>query len=1102
MQPNRVQPPPSAASVFQQQSFGSSQGQFGGGGFQNTSFHGQPGGQPQHHGQPPSQGLPGQQQFASGASFAANPYGAPPQNMGSFSQPQQSQPQQQQPSFGNFSAPVSSQPANMGSFSSAATPPPQAMSPPSGGFGVYGQVPQQQPQSSFAFSPSGGSAGSYGQQQGFFAQQQQQPKQPTYGSAAPQQQQPSFGSMPQQPAQPQSSFGSFQSAQPMSLQNQPSFGSAQHQSQPTFGAFQSASQPQQQPQQFAAFQGSIQQQAPALQKQTSFGGFQSSQPSFPATFQQQPSQPPLQSMASSSAVSQQPQQPTFGNFGSQQFQPQPQQQFQQQQSFGASMGGGATQPAFGSFPTAAQPKPSAVAPLSGGTTLPSQQSFSNFQTAPQPQAAPASGGSFNIFQKVQQPVVAAATIAPVAEDPRMLQAIAESKNPDVIALRALLNSDKEKARVMLEEKKQAVEKWTGVCDDLRKKKTALLDSIAEAKTENAKLKEELASVRSMYKAEREALSLIAREEMRLEHAAALAMLRDVSQEGDKAARPENIASMSALLAAALEKLRAAAAAGEPVDPELMDVVRLLKSYLSFVRGIAYNASDQELAARAVEAAALAAAVEQFEAVFSDASPQNVDRLIQVIRSGMGQVEQVCKLLEEKDEKLEAMEDGKLQDAAEQQLREAALRIEQAAKQISAIRMAPRSQDFGLGALKVCDALLAATEDLALITGRLVMHATLAQKERKAQELNAGTGEEMREQYRQNQTWVNGLISAAQAAAYRISLLVQIANRVMQKQQSWEYIIAGSEEVQMAGVQLVTAARAKLDSFSPNNRNLQTTQQELSASVKKLITTANEFHEEVEPPPVRTEELSANKANTAVYQHKSDVEALEVALKREQMQLLELLTQASGGRTEDLTFKNNAAAEVVNRSDDAPAPPASGFGQPSPRKLTNPFAVPSAAMFDAPKAAAPVIKTPLFGGAVAPAPKSSPAAAPFAPVAAPVKQAAPSPAPAPAPAVPSAAMFEMPKATPPVAMKKVPPGPKAALATSPVQQQAGSPQLPPPPVVSSPPSGVGATPAAPAKFNPFAAVKTGAAVKRGAVPPPPPAGGAPPGGGRPMPPPPK
>ncbi len=679
----------------------------------------------------------------------------------------------------------------------------------------------------------------------------------------------------------------------------------------------------------------------------------------------------------------------------------------------------------------------------------------------------------------------------------MMQAIRESTNPDVVALRQLLEADKEKSRLMLEQKKQVVDKWTGVCADLTGKKKLLQEKIADARAENVKLKEELSNVRATYKAEREALSLIAREEMRLEHAAALAMLHDSSQEGDKTARPENIASMSNLLSQALEKLRAAIASGEPVDPELMDVVRLLKSYLNFVRGIAYNASDQELAARLVEAAELAAAVQQFEAAFSDPSARNVDQLIQAVRNGMGKVEQVCKLLEEKEEKVEAMEDGKLQDAAEMQLREAAMRIEQAARQISAIRMAPRSQDFGMGALKVCDALLTATEDLALITGRLVMHATLAQKERKAQEANAGTGEEMREQYRQNQTWVNGLISAAQAAAYRISLLVQVANRVVQKQQSWEYIIAGSEEVQMAGVQLVTAARAKLDSFSLNNRNLQATQQELSVSVKKLITTANEFHEEVEPAPLRTEELTANKANTAMYQHKSDVEALEVALKREQMQLLELLTQASGGRTEDLSYRKEGPAEVVNRSDDSQP---SSMTSPrsfvaSPRKGSMPFSVPSAVMFEAPKAAAPAIKGVVFGGAVAASPKAT------IPVAAPIKLATPSPAAAPVipsaspakqtagPVVPSAALFEPPKQSTAVAMKKMPAAPKSG----PDVALSGSPTHSTPPASSSAPSG------APAKFNPFAAVK-GPVKRSGPVPPPP--GQAAAQIGRPVPPPPK
>jgi hypothetical protein len=304
--------------------------------------------------------------------------------------------------------------------------------------------------------------------------------------------------------------------------------------------------------------------------------------------------------------------------------------------------------------------------------------------------------------------------------------------------------------------------------------------------------------------------------------------------------------------------------------------------------------------------------------------------------------------------------------------------------------------------------------------------------------------------------VNGLISAAQSAAFRISSLVQIANRVIQKSQSWEYIIAGSEEVQMAAVQLVTAARAKLDNQSINNRNLSTAQQEVSAAVKTLVATANAFHEEVEPLVVHTEELSSNKAHAAVYQHKSDVEALEVALKREQMQLLELLTQASGGRTEDLSMRSNTTAEVVNRGED----------------------VPSAATFEPHKASA-VKPVPLFGGAVV-ASKTPSAAASGAPTV--WKQPPPAEpvraAPSPVGVVPSAALFE------PMASVAIPMIKKTVPKAEEIPSAKASPSSAPP-----------------AKFNPFAAVGTGSPmVKRGPVPPPP-GQGAPTSTTRPVPPPP-
>ncbi len=51
----------------------------------------------------------------------------------------------------------------------------------------------------------------------------------------------------------------------------------------------------------------------------------------------------------------------------------------------------------------------------------------------------------------------------VAEDPRLLAAIAESTNPDVVALRNLLNADQEKARKILDHKNQVMDKWKVLC---------------------------------------------------------------------------------------------------------------------------------------------------------------------------------------------------------------------------------------------------------------------------------------------------------------------------------------------------------------------------------------------------------------------------------------------------------------------------------------------------------------------------------------------------------------------------------------------------------------------------------------------------------------
>ena len=94
-------------------------------------------------------------------------------------------------------------------------------------------------------------------------------------------------------------------------------------------------------------------------------------------------------------------------------------------------------------------------------------------------------------------------------------------------------------------------------------------------------------------------------------------------------------------------------------------------------------------------------------------------------------------------------------------------------------------------VEVCQHLLGSTEKIALVTGQLVYHASLAQKERTSNEDNPQF-----QVYRKSAVWVNGLISCVHSVADRINNLVEIANKVVSGEISWEYIVAASEEVQM------------------------------------------------------------------------------------------------------------------------------------------------------------------------------------------------------------------------------------------------------------------------------------------------------------------
>jgi hypothetical protein len=73
--------------------------------------------------------------------------------------------------------------------------------------------------------------------------------------------------------------------------------------------------------------------------------------------------------------------------------------------------------------------------------------------------------------------------------------------------------------------------------------------------------------------------------------------------------------------------------------------------MSFVRGVAYNASDPALAARLIEAAKTAACMDRFASVFESPSQAGIQQLAAGIRAGLSAVDEVCKELEQSDEQV-------------------------------------------------------------------------------------------------------------------------------------------------------------------------------------------------------------------------------------------------------------------------------------------------------------------------------------------------------------------------------------------------------------------------------------------------------------------
>jgi hypothetical protein len=227
-------------------------------------------------------------------------------------------------------------------------------------------------------------------------------------------------------------------------------------------------------------------------------------------------------------------------------------------------------------------------------------------------------------------------------------------------------------------------------------------------------------------------------------------------------------------------------------------------------------------------------------------------------------------------KMASIETGEnLEELAEQELANCAKEIQRAAAELMA---KPSRARGAMDAFEeVADAILDATQEIAVATQQLIIAATKCQKEISAQ----GGGKDP--------AWARGLISAAQSVGGNVKLLVAAANKAAQGNGQDTELVATGRGVAAATIRLITASRAKADPFSPNQQNLSQCGKNVQRATDNLVVHAGKYADvtEKDTADVNIDDLGAVAKLRLQREKESELAALEAQLAAEQNALLNM-----------------------------------------------------------------------------------------------------------------------------------------------------------------------------------------------------------------------
>ncbi|XP_017470328.1 PREDICTED: huntingtin-interacting protein 1 [Rhagoletis zephyria] len=224
----------------------------------------------------------------------------------------------------------------------------------------------------------------------------------------------------------------------------------------------------------------------------------------------------------------------------------------------------------------------------------------------------------------------------------------------------------------------------------------------------------------------------------------------------------------------------------------------------------------------------------------------------------------------------------LGDLVENELAEMDKAIEEAAEKFVELLSNARCKDDGIK-LEVNEKILDACTFLMQCIKLLIRKAKALQEEI----VSAGRGTtSIKEFYKRNSQWTEGLISAAKSVAKGANLLVEAANKaiVSESAQNFEIIVA-AQEIAACTAQLVIASKVKAPKESQKLGDLTKASRDVSQATGQVVATVKDCNQSLEQlHEVDFTKLNSSQAKTMEMEIHVKVLELEQALQMQRLKL--------------------------------------------------------------------------------------------------------------------------------------------------------------------------------------------------------------------------